>query len=130
MVVRDLLVVNRLEHAEETDVRLVERVVLRIVAGHNAPNDFATGTREEKCRIPVFVKGMFLSIEKLFSLQQQRGDPHGVVLINPPGKFDEAIPLCRRSDSADFNLRHEELISAGAAQCARANWHCSRDETA
>ena len=40
--VRDPLIVNRLEQPEAAHIRLVERVVLRIVARHDSPNDFAT----------------------------------------------------------------------------------------
>ncbi len=54
--VRDLLIVDRLEHAEASDIRLMERVVARIVARHDPPDDFAARAGQEKRGIAVLGK--------------------------------------------------------------------------
>src|SRR5688572_22588078 len=60
---RNRLVVDRFEHSEATDIGLMERVIPRIVAGHDPADDLAVPPRQEKRRVAMFVKWMFGAIE-------------------------------------------------------------------
>ncbi len=85
----------------------MERVIARIVARHDPPDDFAARAGEEKCGIAVLVEWMFLAIEELFPLDQQRRDPNRVVRVNPPRKFDKRVQVGARTNWFDFDLSHD-----------------------
>ena len=112
--VRDLLIVDRLEHPEAADIRLVERVVLRVVARHDPPDDFAAGPRQKKRGIAVLVKRMLFAIEELFPLEQQRRHPRRIVRIDPPREFDEGVAFRARSDLSDFDLAARRVDFSGS----------------
>ena len=78
------LIVDRLEHPEATAIRLVERVVARIVARHDPADDFAARARQKKRGIAMLIKRVFLAIEELLSLDQERRHPGRIIRINTP----------------------------------------------
>jgi len=41
------VIVNALEQAETAYIRFVQRIVIRVVAGHDSTGDFAVFSREE-----------------------------------------------------------------------------------
>ena len=117
--IRNLLIVDRLEHPEATDVGLMERVVLWIIARHDPPDDFTATPRQKKGGIAVLVKRMFLPIKELLPLNQERRDPGRVTGIDSPWEFDEGVAFGTRTDTNDFYLGHGQLISAAAGRGAK-----------
>ena len=97
----------------------MKRVVIRVVARHDPPNDFTAGSGKKKRRIPMLVKRVLPAIQELFPLEQQRGHPGGIMLIDPPREFDKGVAFRARTNLDDFHLGHCVLISAAAARCAR-----------
>lgn len=71
----------------------MERVVIWIVARHDAADDLAISLSKEERGVAVLVKRVPFAIEKCFALDNQRRDPSRIVSINQPGKPDESIPL-------------------------------------
>lgn len=91
----------------------MERVVVWIIARHDAADDFppaSAGSREEQGGIAVLVKGMPFAIEERFALNNQGWDPCRVIAIDPPGEFDERIALPAPGYLRDFNLRHGKVF--------------------
>jgi hypothetical protein len=82
----------------------MKRIIVRVIARHDAADDFAIVFREKQCRVAVFIERMTFSIEKRLALDQQRRDPGWIVAINLPGKFNEGIAVL-----AGDNLRHCDL---------------------
>jgi hypothetical protein len=71
----------------------MERVVIWVVARHDAADYLAISFGEEQRGVAVLVKWMAFAIEKCVALNNQRRDPGWIVPINPPRKLDELIPL-------------------------------------
>jgi len=71
----------------------MERVVVWIVARHDAADDLAISLSEEERGVTVLVKRLAFAIEKCFALDNQRRDPGRIISIDPPRKLDELIPL-------------------------------------
>ena len=94
-------------------------IVTWVIAGHDSANDFAVPTGQKQGGVTVLVEWVPFSIEKCFALDQERRDPRRVILVDSPRKFDEGVALRARTDLGNFDLRHDELISAAAARCAR-----------
>ena len=67
---RHCAVINAFEKAEATGVRLVKRIVVRIIARHDSPDDFSIAPSQEKRGVAVLEKWMFFSIKEFFSLEQ------------------------------------------------------------
>src|SRR3954470_8923787 len=89
----DFLIVDRLKHAEATDVRGVMSVVFRIVARGDAADDFAVAPGQEKLSLAVLEEWMLLAIEKFFALDQQGRHPGRIVPVNAPGEFYEGVAI-------------------------------------
>src|ERR1043166_3761033 len=87
----------------------MERVVIRIVARHDSPYDFAARASEKKRGIAVFVKRV-LPTKKLFALDQERRHPRRIVRIDSPWKLDERIAFGTRLDLGYFYLRHDSNL--------------------
>ena len=104
-------IVDRFEQTETSDVGSMECVVVRIVARHDSPHDFAAGAREKQRSVAVLVERVFAA-EKLFALDQEWRHPGRIVLVNSPGKLDEGVTFSARLDPGYFYLRHDKLISA------------------
>lgn len=71
----------------------MERVVVWIVAHHDAAGDLAISPGQEQRGVTVLIKRVPLAVEKSFPLNDKRRHPRGIVFVNLPGKFDELIPL-------------------------------------
>ena len=69
----------------------MERVVIWIVARHDAADDLAISFGQEQRGVAVLVKRVPFAIEKLFAFENERRDPGRIVPINPPGKLDEDV---------------------------------------
>ena len=96
--VRDLLIVDRFEHPEAADIRLVERVVIRIVARHDPPDDFPAGARQKKRGIAVLDKtDVSRRLRNSFRSIRSGGTQAGSFCIDPPGKFDEGVAFRART---------------------------------
>ena len=79
---------------------------MRIVARHDAPDNFAIAPGEKERGIAVLVKGMFRPIEKFLSLEDERRDPGGIVAVNLPREFDESVPVRAGNNARNFYARH------------------------
>jgi hypothetical protein len=89
----------------------VKRIVFWIVAGRDPADDFAATPGQKKFGFPVFEKRMLLAIEEFFALDQQGRDPGRIVLVNPPGKFDECVAIGTRADLRDFDFSHAVMLA-------------------
>ena len=89
-------IIDALKHAETANIRSVQRIVIRIITGHDAPNDVLVSPGQKKRGIAVSVEWMPLAIEECFALDDQRRNPRSVLKINLPRKFDEDIVLTPR----------------------------------
>ena len=107
------LVVNRFEKTEAPNIRLMERVVLRIVARHDSADDFAAGARQKKRGIAVLIKRVFPA-EILLRSSKSGGTHAGSFVINSPGNLDEGVALRTRSDLGDFDLAARRNLVRGA----------------
>ena len=98
---------DALEQPETAYVRLMKRVIIRVIARHDSPNNFAVSPGQEQGSVAVFVKRMLLSIEECFALENQRRHPGGILSVNPPRKLDKGITIFARADFRNIDLRHE-----------------------
>ena len=62
-----IVIVDRFEQAKAADVRLVQRIVVRIVTGHDAADDFVVSPRQKQGSVAVPVKRMPFSVEEHFT---------------------------------------------------------------
>ena len=76
----------------------MERIIVRIVARHDAANDLAVSFGQKKRGVAVLVKRVLVAIEKSFSFDNERRHPGRIVSVNPPRKFDEFILLSAGMD--------------------------------
>src|SRR5207244_2715116 len=106
---RNIDIVDRFKQTETADVRLVKRVVIWIVACHDAPYDFAIASGEKKCGIPVFIKRMPLAIEECLALDDQRRHPGGIIFVDAPWKLNERIAFPARANFGNFDSRHRNV---------------------
>jgi hypothetical protein len=89
----------------------MQRVIARIVARHDPPDDFAARAGEEEFGIAVLIKWMFLPIEELFPLDQQWRHPGRIVRVNPPRKFDKGVQVGARANWVDVDLSHDCFLN-------------------
>ena len=94
----DIAIVDALEQTEAANVRLMKRIIIRIIARHDSPNDFAVSPGQEQGGVAVFVKRVSLAIEECFALENQRRHPGGIISVNPPRKLDKGIAIPARAD--------------------------------
>src|SRR5207245_11559674 len=102
---RTIDMVGRLKQTKAADVRVMERVVVWIVARHDAADDFAISLSEEERGVTVLVKRLAFAIEKCFALDNQRRDPGRIISIDQQRKLDKLIQLFAVSYLYNFALR-------------------------
>ena len=89
----------------------MQGIIVWVVAGHDSSGQFSVFSGQKERGVAMFVKGMLLSIEEGLALNDQRRDPGGIVLINPPGETDERVALFTAGYLGDFYFGHEPYPS-------------------
>ena len=74
------------------------RVVVRVVARHDAAHDFISAARQKQRRVTVQIKRVPFTIEKRFALNNERRHPGGIVFVNSPRKLDKRGAIFARRD--------------------------------
>ena len=96
----DVAIVYALKQTETTDIRLMQCIIIRIVARHDSANDLAPATagREKQRGITVPVERMPFTIQKRSAFNYQRRHPGWIICVNTPWKLDERVTLATRAD--------------------------------
>jgi len=71
----------------------MERVIIWIVARHDAADDLAISLSQEKRSVAMPIKRVPFAIEKNFPLENQWRHPGGIIFVEAPGKPDEVVSL-------------------------------------
>src|SRR5947199_1572531 len=97
----------------------MERVVVWVIAGHNASDDLAVLLRQKKGRVTVAIKRVPFTIQESFSLDDQRRNPSRIVPVNSPWKLDEFISLGARTNLGNRNgIRAHALCCCAVRNCS------------
>ena len=71
----------------------MERIIVWVVAHHNAADDFVISPSQEERGVAVPIKWVAFAIEKSFPLENKRRDPGRIILVDAPGKPNEFVSL-------------------------------------
>jgi hypothetical protein len=96
-------VVLALEPAEQAPSVVLELVEVLIDVGADATNRTAVAVGNEVLRLRVLEEWVLALVEAFLQVHHQRGDPLGLVAIQPPRQLDEDAQLAPGPDRSDLN---------------------------